>query len=110
MESTPDTFSDAGDADAVRPLRDGDATAPADPAADPAQTEWDRTEALDSAAAENDPDPSIGDDPVGTPGGDPEIPAEDLPDSELQPESQGEDPLVAELGEEGEGDLAPEDL
>jgi len=28
---------------------------------------------------------------------------------ELQPESQGEDPLSAELGEEGQGDLAPED-
>lgn len=30
--------------------------------------------------------------------------------SGLQPETQGVDPLVAELGEEGEGDLAPEDL
>ncbi|MFF2633026.1 hypothetical protein ACFVR6_09135 [Microbacterium sp. NPDC058021] len=28
----------------------------------------------------------------------------------LQPETQGEDPLIAELGEEGEGDLAPEDV
>ena len=28
---------------------------------------------------------------------------------ELQPESQGEDPVSAELGEEGQGDLAPED-
>lgn len=28
----------------------------------------------------------------------------------LQPETQGEDPVVAELGEDGEGDLAPEDL
>lgn len=27
-----------------------------------------------------------------------------------QPESQGEEPLVAELGEDGEGDLGPSDL
>jgi len=27
-----------------------------------------------------------------------------------QPDTQGDDPLVAELGEEGQGDLAPEDL
>ena len=33
----------------------------------------------------------------------------DIPD-EAQPETQGEDPFVAELGEEGNGDLAPEDL
>jgi hypothetical protein len=32
-----------------------------------------------------------------------------IPD-EAQPETQGEDPFVAELGEEGNGDLAPEDL
>jgi hypothetical protein len=40
---------------------------------------------------------------------------DDIPDSDAaagpdQPETQGEDPLVAELGDEGEGDLAPEDL
>jgi hypothetical protein len=29
---------------------------------------------------------------------------------EAQPETQGEDPFVAELGDEGNGDLAPEDL
>ncbi len=31
-----------------------------------------------------------------------------IPD-DAQPESQGEDPLIAELGEDGNGDLAPED-
>lgn len=31
-------------------------------------------------------------------------------DSGLQPETQGEDPVYAELGEEGQGDLAPEDV
>ena len=39
-----------------------------------------------------------------------EIPSTDLPDSTDQPETQGADPLAAELGEDGEGDLAPEDL
>jgi hypothetical protein len=29
---------------------------------------------------------------------------------ESQPESQGEDPFEVELGDEGQGDLAPEDL
>jgi hypothetical protein len=32
-----------------------------------------------------------------------------VPDG-AQPESQGEDPYVAELGEDGQGELAPEDL
>jgi len=30
--------------------------------------------------------------------------------SGLQPETQGDDPVIAELGEDGEGDLAPEDI
>ncbi len=30
--------------------------------------------------------------------------------SDIQPESQGQDPVIIELGEEGEGDLAPEDI
>ncbi len=32
-----------------------------------------------------------------------------IPD-DAQPESQGEDPFEAELGDEGQGDLSPEDL
>lgn len=39
-----------------------------------------------------------------------EIPQTDLPSSTAQPESQGEDPLIADLGEDGEGDLSPDDL
>ena len=35
---------------------------------------------------------------------------ESYPASQVQPESQGEDPVVAELGEDGEGDLSPEDI
>jgi hypothetical protein len=30
-------------------------------------------------------------------------------DPDILPETQGEDPLSADLGEEGQGDLAPED-
>lgn len=32
-----------------------------------------------------------------------------LPNDALQPETQGDEPLEAELGEDGQGDLAPED-
>ncbi|KZE91325.1 hypothetical protein [Microbacterium sp. TNHR37B] len=39
-----------------------------------------------------------------------EIPQEDLPPSTAQPESQGTDPLIADIGEDGEGDLSPDDL
>ncbi|CAH0171328.1 MULTISPECIES: hypothetical protein [unclassified Microbacterium] len=41
---------------------------------------------------------------------DDEIPEADLPSSAEQPETQGDDPVEAELGDEGQGDLAPEDL
>lgn len=36
--------------------------------------------------------------------------AEWEPGRAAQPESQGDDPLIAELGEDGQGDVAPEDL
>jgi hypothetical protein len=49
-------------------------------------------------------------DPQDAAAGSDQIPAIDLPDSTDQPETQGADPLTAELGEDGEGDLAPEDL
>lgn len=109
MESTP--FSTDGSADSVQPLRDGDATAVGDPSDDPAQVEWDRTEALDAGADEADLDPATatGADPDEIPSDDDEVPAQDQPRSTLQPESQGEDPLIADLGEEGEGDLSPND-
>jgi hypothetical protein len=38
------------------------------------------------------------------------IPAAELPDETLQPETQGSDPVEADLGGNGQGDLAPEDL
>ncbi|WP_417511176.1 hypothetical protein [Microbacterium sp.] len=49
--------------------------------------------------ADNDEMPRLG-----------EIPEEDMPSTSEQPETQGEDPVTAELGEQGEGDLSPEDV
>ncbi|GGD85954.1 sugar ABC transporter ATPase [Microbacterium murale] len=109
MPSTPNGGS-TDDPDNMQPLRDRDATAPEDSADDPAQAEWDRTEALDEGASEDvDMATATGRDPDEISAADDEIPAEDLHGSNSQPESQGEDPVIADLGDEGEGDLAPED-
>lgn len=122
MDSMPDIIPEepTGTAEAVeaeetgsptvQPLRDGDATVLDPSREDPAQAEWDRTTALEDGAPADELDSATGADPAEIPDADDEIPAEDLPDSEAQPETQGEDPVIAELGEEGEGDLAPEDL
>ncbi|MDF2558926.1 MAG: hypothetical protein K0R99_372 [Microbacterium sp.] len=110
MESTPEGVSEVG-ADAVQPLRDADATALGD-GRDPAQAEWERTSALDEGATDDELDPvtATGADPDDLPAPDDEVPAEDLPGSAVQPESQGEDPLLAEIGEDGEGDLGTGDI
>jgi len=96
----------------IQPVRDRDTSIEPDPTRDPAQAEWDRTTALDEGASEEDlaGATATGDDPAQIPADDDEIPASDLPGWSAQPESQGEDPLAAELGDEGQGDLAPEDL
>jgi hypothetical protein len=101
----------AGQSDA-QPLRDGDTSIEPDPGRDPAQAEWDRTTALDAGASpdELDETTATGDDPAMIPDELDEVPATDLPPESAQPESQGMSPLEAELGEEGEGDLSPEDL
>lgn len=44
------------------------------------------------------------------PAGSADIPQNDLPLDAEQPETQGLEPVEAELGEDGQGDLAPEDL
>ena len=77
----------------VQPLRDRDTSIEPDPARDPAQAEWDGVSALDRERGDED-----------------DVPAADQPPEELQPETQGESPIEAELGEDGQGDLAPEDL
>lgn len=107
MASTPDDTQPA-----PQPLRDGDATAEADPSDDPAQAEWERTEALDDGATTDELDQATatGRDPDEIPGPDDQVPAEDLPGSAPQPESQGGDPVLVDLGEDGQGDLGPGDL
>lgn len=108
----PAAAEDAG----IQPLRDGDSTSVADPDLDPAQREWDRTDALDDALdagidpSELDETTPTGDDPAHLATDDTEIPAEDLPADVAQPETQGEDPLIAELGEEGNGDITDEGM
>ncbi|WP_396655685.1 hypothetical protein [Microbacterium sp.] len=69
---------------------------------DAAQREWESTE---SAADPSDPTTAAG----AREAWDEEIPREDLPTEAMQPETQGDDPVTAALGEEGQGDLAPED-
>lgn len=95
--------------DAIQPVRDGEATSYADPSDDPAQAEWERTEALDAGAAIDDAT-ATGADPDEIPSEDDQIPAEDLPSSGLQPETQEGDPIIADIGEDGEGDLSPNDI
>ena len=97
------------DPDAIQPLRDDEATSFADPSDDPAQAEWERTDALD-AGDDIDEVAATGADPDELPSDDDEIPATDLPSSGLQPETQEGDPVIAEIGEDGEGDLSPNDL
>lgn len=79
------------------PLRDGDSTT--SPGPDAAQREW------ESPVDPEEPVTSTLDDVPW----DEDVPLQDLPPEEAQPESQGEDPVTAALGDEGQGDLAPED-
>src|SRR5690606_32581045 len=112
MNSTPDGLFVSADGEEVQPLRERDATALNDPSDDPAQAEWERTEALDNGASEADLDAATatGRDPGEIPDADDEIPYEDLHGTDAQPETQSADPAIADLGVEGEGDLAPEDI
>lgn len=76
---------------------------------DPAQEEWERTQAIDEGR-EPDLATATGRDPDEIPDPEDEIPFEDLHDQAAQPETQGDEPVSAELGEDGQGDVAPEDL
>jgi hypothetical protein len=109
---TPDTDQTPEATTGVQPLRDNDTSIEPDPTVDPAQAEWDRTTALDEGADPEDLDPvtNTGADPAEIPDDADEIPATDLHPDAAQPDTQGDEPLEAELGEDGQGDLAPEDL
>lgn len=93
----------------MQPLRDRDTSIEPDPALDPAQAEWDRTQAADAGVFDDDAATATGDDPAHLASEDEEVPRADMPPESLQPDSQGQDPELAELGDEGQGDLAPED-
>lgn len=92
----------------IQPVRDRDTSIEPDPTRDAAQAEWDRTTAWD-AGEDPDVETATGDDPAHLPADDDEVPREDLPSVAQQPDSQGLDPVDAELGDAGQGDLAPED-
>jgi hypothetical protein len=114
MTSTPEEGQSTGIAESesdIQPLRDGDTSIEPDPTEDPAQAEWDRTTLLDAGVPPEDlaGTTATGDDPDEIGDEDDEIPSYDLPTDAEQPESQGLDPVLAELGEEGEGDLSPND-
>lgn len=109
--STNDDSIRATDVDGapVQPLRDQDTSIEPDPAADPAQAEWDATTAQE-AGEDADIATATGADPAEVPADDDDIPASDIhPDLDL-PETQGVDPLESELGDDGQGELTPEDL
>ncbi|MCR2764605.1 sugar ABC transporter ATPase [Microbacterium sp. zg.B48] len=112
--STPtgDSADTADPTTSVQPLRDEDTSIEPDPTRDPAQAEWDRTIALDEGAdpEELDAATATGADPAEVRTDEDQIPASDLPREAIQPESQGDSPIEAALGEDGQGDLAPEDL
>lgn len=106
----PDGIHVTEDPDVMQSLGDEDTTVEA-VGDDAAQAEWDRTLLADAAEAEDPGTPTAtGDDPAHIPDDREEVPRADLPDETAEPETQGEDPVIAELGEDGQGDLAPEDL
>lgn len=91
---------------------DKDTSIEPDPTLDPAQAEWDRTTALDDGVPADvlDSSTATGDDPAQISDDRDQIPATDRPGSVYEPETQGRDLNEAQLGEDGQGDLAPEDL
>lgn len=93
----------------VQPIRDRDTSIEPDPTRDPAQVDWDRTTAEDAGTYEAATATATGDDPAHLPSDDDDVPRQDLPPASFQPETQGVTPEDAELGDTGQGDLAPED-
>lgn len=105
-DNLPDDIPRAADGVAgVQPLRDQDTSIEPDPTLDPAQAEWDRTPDV----FDEDPVTATGDDPAHLPSDEDQVPRFDMPSEGLQPETQDLSPEIAELGESGQGDLAPED-
>lgn len=91
------------------PLADADASITPG-AIDPAQAEWEGLISENGEPRGEQSATATGDDPAQIPADDDDIPAEDIRPGFEQPESQGADPEIADIGDEGEGDLSPEDL
>ncbi|MGV9194488.1 sugar ABC transporter ATPase [Microbacterium sp. MC2] len=107
---TNDNLPQPGEPDpGIQPLQGRDTTIEPDPNRDPAQAEWDRTTAADDGV-DLDVETATGADPAEIPAAADDVPAADRHADAAQPETQGAEPIAAELGEDGEGDLAPEDL
>lgn len=108
-DNLPDDIPRAPDGlTGVQPLRDRDTSIEPDPTLDPAQAEWDRTNGQ-TDDFDDDAATATGDDPAHLPSDEDQVPRLDLPSEGLQPETQDMSPEIAELGESGQGDLAPED-
>ncbi|TDN92019.1 hypothetical protein [Microbacterium sp. BK668] len=75
----------------------------ADDDADAGTADSEGADATDPDIIANDPDEYSGEPHMGS------VPRV-LGEEEYMPDTQGEDPLYAELGDEGQGDLAPEDM
>ena len=71
--------------------------------------EWDRATARDAGVPLYDAATATGDDPAHLPSDDEDVPRSDLPPEGAQPETQGLAPELADQGDTGHGDLAPED-
>ncbi|MFB7892834.1 sugar ABC transporter ATPase [Microbacterium sp. NPDC056044] len=93
----------------MQPMRDRDTSIEPDPTRDPAQADWDRTNARDAGIADDDIATATGDDPAHLASDEDDVPRSDLLPEGAQPETQGLPPELAEQGETGQGDLAPED-
>ena len=104
------SMSDAGNED--RGVDDAEATAPDGTVEDPAQAQWERTEAVEEGASQEELDATTatGRDPDEFAAADDVIPGSEPHGVEPQPESQGDEILLAEMGEDGEGDISPEDV
>jgi hypothetical protein len=109
-DNLPDDIPRARDGvTGVQPLRDGDTSIESDPTADPAQLEWERTNGETPDVFEDDEVTATGDDPAHLPSDEDQVPRFAMPPEWLQPETQDLSPDIAELGDSGQGDLAPED-
>lgn len=103
-DSARDPLEEADTVEQIAPIEG------AEPTVDPQRSSEDGS--VEDAAVDTDPDIQPDGERPAEPASDQQNPAAQpgaAQASEVQPETQGDDPLSADLGEEGQGDLAPED-